>query len=62
MVATLVAGSCNGCGMCVKACEAGAYQAIGLVGKVAIFDVQRCDGCGLCVGMNPLGIVEMVEI
>jgi dihydropyrimidine dehydrogenase (NAD+) subunit PreA len=62
MVAALASGECNGCGICINACEAGGYQAIRLDGKLAVFDVRRCDGCGLCVGMCPLGVIEMVEV
>lgn len=52
---------CNGCGICVKACQSGGFSAITLDNKKARVDFFRCDGCGLCVGVCPYGIIKMVS-
>lgn len=49
---------CTGCGMCVKACDAGAFEAIDMVEKVARIS-KRCDGCGLCIGVCPINCIKM---
>lgn len=40
---------CNGCGLCAKACEAGAV--LGQAGDVHRIDPDRCVKCGRCVGV-----------
>jgi dihydropyrimidine dehydrogenase (NAD+) subunit PreA len=53
MVADIDDERCNGCGLCVKACDSGGYQAIEMEDKLARIDYLKCDGCGLCVGVCP---------
>jgi dihydropyrimidine dehydrogenase (NAD+) subunit PreA len=52
---------CTGCGICVKGCTSGGYQAIELVDKVAVIDPDLCDGCGLCVGLCPTSAIKMLS-
>jgi len=61
LVARIDEQRCNGCGICVKACDSGGYQAITMYGEeeVARVDSDKCDGCGLCVGVCPLGVVVL---
>jgi dihydropyrimidine dehydrogenase (NAD+) subunit PreA len=61
LVASIDEARCNGCGICVKACTSGGYQAITMDEdkEVARVDFLKCDGCGLCVGVCPLGIVVL---
>jgi dihydropyrimidine dehydrogenase (NAD+) subunit PreA len=59
LVARIDPGQCNGCGICVKACQSGGFDALDLVDEVAVVNFYKCDGCGLCVGVCPLGFVTM---
>lgn len=61
LVARIDQDQCNGCGICVKACDSGGFQAIIMddENKVARVDSGKCDGCGLCVGVCPLGVVVL---
>ena len=61
LVARIDQDQCNGCGICVKACDSGGFQAITMddENKVAQVDSVKCDGCGLCVGVCPLGVVHL---
>jgi dihydropyrimidine dehydrogenase (NAD+) subunit PreA len=52
---------CNGCGICVRACNSGGYQAIELVDEFAYIDLDKCDGCGLCVGVCPTNAVYLAQ-
>jgi dihydropyrimidine dehydrogenase (NAD+) subunit PreA len=61
LVASIVNEICNGCGICVKACTSGAYQAITVVDDLARVDLVKCSGCGLCMGVCPLNAVRMVQ-
>ncbi|OGO26021.1 MAG: hypothetical protein A2Y54_06030 [Chloroflexi bacterium RBG_16_51_16] len=61
LVASIVNEICNGCGICVKACTSGAYQAITIVEDLAWVDLLKCSGCGLCVGVCPLNAVRLVQ-
>jgi dihydropyrimidine dehydrogenase (NAD+) subunit PreA len=60
LVADIDPERCNGCGICVRACESGGYGAIELEDGIAMVNFYKCDGCGLCVGVCPLGFVEMI--
>jgi dihydropyrimidine dehydrogenase (NAD+) subunit PreA len=59
LVASIDAEQCNGCGICVKACQSGGFDALEMVDDVAVVNFFKCDGCGLCVGVCPLGFVTM---
>jgi len=59
LVASIDAEQCNGCGICVKACQSGGFDALEMVDDVAVVNFYKCDGCGLCVGVCPLGFVTM---
>jgi dihydropyrimidine dehydrogenase (NAD+) subunit PreA len=53
--------TCNGCLMCVTACNDGAFQAItGVKGEKVTIDGELCDGCSLCVMVCPLHCITMV--
>jgi len=51
---------CNGCALCIKACDGGGYQAIELRDSKGEIVTARCDGCGLCVGICPTAAIKMV--
>jgi dihydropyrimidine dehydrogenase (NAD+) subunit PreA len=58
-VAIIDKNICNGCGICVKACDSGGYQAIRMEKKKAVVIQARCDGCGLCVGVCPVEAISL---
>ncbi|MDD2395763.1 MAG: 4Fe-4S binding protein [Sphaerochaeta sp.] len=50
---------CNGCGLCVSACQEGA---IGLVnGKAVLLREDYCDGLGNCLPVCPTGAITFEE-
>ena len=50
---------CNGCGLCVSACQEGA---IGLVdGKAELLRDDYCDGLGNCLPVCPTGAISFEE-
>lgn len=51
---------CNGCGLCLKACDSGGFEALYMKEKKAIVDVVACDGCGLCIGICPSDAIAMI--
>lgn len=52
---------CNGCLLCIAACNDGAFQAIsGVKGEKVTIDGEQCDGCSLCVMVCPLHCIAMV--
>lgn len=53
---------CNGCTLCVAACDSGGFEAIFMEDKKALVDTQKCDGCGLCVGICPIDAITMVKV
>ncbi len=50
---------CDGCGLCVTACEEGAIQIID--GKARLVAEKLCDGLGACIGECPKGALKIVE-
>ncbi len=50
---------CDGCGVCVPACEEGAIQIID--GKAKVVAEKYCDGLGACLGECPQGAITIVE-
>lgn len=50
---------CDGCGLCVPACEEGAIQIID--GKAKVVSEKYCDGLGACIGHCPNGAIKIVE-
>jgi dihydropyrimidine dehydrogenase (NAD+) subunit PreA len=52
---------CNGCGLCITACDSGGFEALFMQDKKAVVDVVKCDGCGLCVGICPSDGITMME-
>lgn len=45
---------CVGCGACVKSC---AYDAIQMVDKLAVIDLEKCTLCGACVQACPFDAI-----
>lgn len=41
----IIGGKCTGCGLCLAACP---KNAISLINKIAIIDIEKCIGCGKC--------------
>ncbi len=50
---------CNGCGLCVPACEEGALQIVN--GKAKLVSEVYCDGLGNCLGECPQGALTIEE-
>ena len=48
---------CDGCGVCVPACEEGAIQIID--GKARVVAEKYCDGLGACMGECPNGALQL---
>ena len=50
---------CDGCGLCVPACEEGAIQIID--GKARLVAEKYCDGLGACLGECPNDAIRLIE-
>lgn len=48
---------CDGCGLCVPACEEGAIRIIS--GKARLISDRLCDGLGACLGHCPRGAIRI---
>ena len=58
---------CTNCGLCIKACDDGGFQAIYEIWgedkrkpKMTLVNPQKCDGCGLCPQICPVDAIDMV--
>lgn len=51
----VVEAACNGCELCVRSCP---YDAIAMVDKLAVIDLEACARCGLCVTRCRRGAIE----
>lgn len=58
MAITINQQNCNGCGICMDACAAGAIY---LVDKKAAIDESRCMSCGKCIEVCPAQAIRLVE-
>lgn len=50
---------CNGCGLCIPACEEGALQIVD--GKARLVKDIYCDGLGNCLGECPQDAINIIE-
>jgi len=50
---------CDGCGLCIPACDEGALQIVD--GKAKLVKDIYCDGLGDCLGECPQGAIELIE-
>ncbi len=50
---------CIGLGTCVSACK---YDAIHVVGGLAVVDDTKCTGCGACTNVCPKRIISLVPV
>lgn len=48
---------CMGMGSCVKVCS---FDAIHIVGGVAVVDKEKCVACGQCIKACPNGLIELI--
>ena len=48
--------SCLGLGDCEKACP---FDALHMIGTLAVIDPEKCTGCGICVKTCPRGVLEL---
>ena len=50
---------CDGCGLCVPACEEGAIRIV--AGKARLVSDVYCDGLGACLGHCPQDAITIIE-
>jgi dihydropyrimidine dehydrogenase (NAD+) subunit PreA len=62
VLATIDEELCSGCGLCVKACEAGGGTAITIRDGIAKVDKKLCVGCNLCNLVCPEGAAKLVGV
>ncbi|MBF0509351.1 MAG: 4Fe-4S binding protein [Deltaproteobacteria bacterium] len=55
-IAQAEAGTCKGCGVCLKRCQ---MEALELVDEKVVLNPDRCIGCGLCVSTCPTGSLTL---
>ncbi len=56
-IVTIDETRCDGCGLCVPACQEGAIRIIN--GKAKLVAEQLCDGLGACLGHCPRGAIRI---
>ena len=54
----VITEKCTGCSLCIKSC---AYDAITIVDKKAIIDLDKCTLCGACVSACPFNAIEITK-
>jgi electron transfer flavoprotein alpha subunit len=47
---------CTGCNLCVKSC---AFDAIKIINKIAVINLDNCTLCGACVTACPFEAIEI---
>ncbi|MCL6610236.1 MAG: 4Fe-4S binding protein [Peptococcaceae bacterium] len=55
VMATVVKGLCQGCGICTQVCPRGAIR---IIANVAVIDGDMCDDCEECVFACPNGSIS----
>ena len=50
---------CTGLGTCVKVCP---FDAISIIGGIAVVDSNKCKACGKCVEACPKHLIELVPV
>lgn len=60
--AKLVAEKCNGCGLCLKLCQANCEAISELEEKKIVIDSKECSGCATCYRICPRDAIEMVTV
>jgi ferredoxin len=58
-IITIDKAKCDGCGLCVNACQEGAIELT--QGKARLISDEYCDGLGNCLPECPTGAIEIVE-
>ncbi|HHX87296.1 MAG TPA: 4Fe-4S binding protein [Firmicutes bacterium] len=58
-IITIDEQKCNGCGLCVSACEEGALKLVN--GKARLVSESYCDGLGACLPECPTGAITIEE-
>ncbi len=56
-IITIDEDKCDGCGLCVPACEEGAIRIVN--GKAKLVEDRLCDGMGACLGHCPQGAIKI---
>jgi NAD-dependent dihydropyrimidine dehydrogenase PreA subunit len=56
-IVTIDESKCDGCGLCVPACEEGAIKIVN--GKAKLVSDRLCDGLGACLGHCPRGAITV---
>ncbi len=54
----IIEEKCTGCRLCVRECP---FDAISMVAKIAVIDLDKCTLCGACVDVCKFDAIEMEE-
>ena len=60
-VVSIDSDKCNRCGLCVTACQDGAYGALSADDDLVRVDTEKCRICGLCMVVCKTGAISIVE-